>query len=156
MSKYGWISDLAEHYLNQALKERIKRWTVITLPSEVVTAAGMTSTPETRERLRLELHRSKERAHKYMCSAYLRQAIWAFHNQRVQDMDGMQPRSLKGHMRMKKKAGDLKRFMKEVQRRYEIIDRAFNATIVRKGGRIDRVSKDAQAVKRSAYRRETV
>lgn len=156
MSKYGWISDSAEQYLNMALKERVKRWTVTTLPSEVVVAAGMTSTPETRERLRLDLHRAKERGYKYAGSHYLRQAIWCFKHQRVQDMDGMQPRSLKGHLRMKKKAGDLKRFMKEVQRRYEIIDRAYNATIVRKGGRIDRVSKDAQAVKRSAYRREAV
>jgi hypothetical protein len=181
MSKYGWISDIAEHYLNNAVKERALRWQALqtnwrphftktesehrlldylvhtqnnpghndSMVTGLVKRIKQQAVLTVNERQALE-----SRAHKYRGSYWLRQAIWAFKNQRVENMPGTQPRSLKGHLRMKKKAGDLKRFMKEVQRRYEVVDRAHNAFVVRKGGRIDRVSKDTQEIKRSAYRRE--
>jgi hypothetical protein len=135
MSKYGWISGMTEHYLNQAVQERIKRWQV-NLYSPILVRS--TKNPSETRAQALERVR---RAYKYRGSVYLAQAIWNFVHQNVNDLAGMRPRSLKGHVAMKKKAGDVKRFMKEVQRRYEVVDRAYGATIQRKGGRLDRVAK---------------
>jgi hypothetical protein len=55
---------------------------------------------------------------------------------------------------MVRRAQDFKAFQKEVQRRYEVVDRTYGAIVVRKDGRIDRVSKDSLDVRRSKFRRE--
>lgn len=165
MSKYGWISDSAEHYLNLALRERVMRWTGKPLAEErmlqhlrffgqTTLRTGLPQGPgkgdKVFERGLLELagplcfrdtaeFARRQQGHKYRGTHYLRCAINEFKRQKVQDLPGMCPRSLKGHLAMKKKAGDIKRFMKEVQKRYEVIDRMYGATIRRKNGRLDRV-----------------
>jgi hypothetical protein len=175
MSKYGWISEATENYLNMALKERVLRWVTLNeqqrFPEKVKSElecrlikylvvvqnnpghndrhlAGLIRRIkdekikqgvwfETGNKIQLE----RSRAHKYRGSVYLSMAISSFKNQQFSNMPGLQPRSLKGNVRMKTKARDLKLFMKEVQRRYEVIDRMYSATVRRKSGRVDQVSR---------------
>jgi hypothetical protein len=144
MSKFGWISGYAEHCLNMAVQERVARWTV---------KRGLVKDCHRLETdAEMELRR---RAHKYKASHWLRAAYHAFKHQDLTRMEeGMRPHSLFGRKRMVRRAQDFKAFQKEVQRRYEVVDRTYGAIVVRKDGRIDRVSKDSLDVRRSKFRRE--
>ncbi len=165
MSKYGWICSDAQYYLNLALKERVARWTVRPLAedrmlehltwfgksgihmgqyqgpgkNDSVFVQGLRELGGANPETDLVEHARRQQGHKSRGTHYLQCAIDAFKRQRVQDLPDAQPRSLFGHQRMIKKSQDLKEFMREIQRRYEVIDRMCGACIVRKGGRIDRV-----------------
>lgn len=177
MSKFGWISDMTEHYLNKAVEERVLRWTALrhNWTSESTKTQNEDQLLQYVQRFRngqgpghedktfqdllrriaqeksgnslepgakyTKAQLIKSQAHRYRGTYYLRLAIHHFQHQNVQDMQGMQPRSLYGHRRMLKKAGDVKRFMKEIQRRYEVVDRTYFAVVTRKNGRLDRVAK---------------
>lgn len=177
MSKYGWISETTESYLNHAVRERVLRWEALKThwyPGKHATTelenelldylVNFQNNPGHNDSRLMGLVRrikqdrglvqvmdqgqpftqqqlERSRRHKYRSSYWLRQAIWSFAHQRVESMPGMRPQSLKGHQAMLKKARNMKKFMQEVQRRYELVDRSFGGQVVRANGKVVRVSK---------------
>lgn len=143
-----WFPGRVKSELEQQLLQFILRW-----PSGYGPGANDMKLEGLKRRLKQEQEEQRytrlqqytraqlvqSQAHKYRGTTLLRSAIYFFKHQKVEDLDGAQPRSMKRHLRMKKKAGDLKRFMKEVQRRYEVVDRVYNARVVRANGKVVRL-----------------
>lgn len=132
MSKYGWISEYTEHCLNMAVRARIERWKVdnfVAVNSLMAAGKPLQQWPEEQTRL--------QRAHKYQASEWLRRAIYSFADQDPGMLPAVRPHR---YQRMLKKSKSTKLFIKEIQRRYAVVDRAYAATVVRNNGSLSRVS----------------
>lgn len=123
MSKFGWIPEGIETHINAAVRCRVARWN--DLPWSV--QAELTK----EEKLRVD---SKRRRYKYMSSAHVRKALayamaycaTAFH----------EPDDWKAHFAILKK-----RLLKEIAKRYAVVDRAYDAHILLANGELRRIWK---------------
>lgn len=120
MSKYSWMPLGVDELINKAVYFRIQRWSV-PIAAEV---PGENSEQRAR---RLKTQRTLEAARrvwKYKSSAALRAALW----NAEQWIGKIEPKPDTRKLR--------KRIMKEISRRYEVVDRACGATVTRKNGNV--------------------
>ncbi len=120
MSRYGWLPAHIEQEINRAVVCRIERWSVkwskMVHPNHPVTDKEKNAAVEV-ERRRL----------KYTASARIRAALCYAHHVATSTPSVEWPVFRK-------------RILKEIARRYQVVDRAYGATIMRKNGRMDRIS----------------
>lgn len=149
------FSEVTEHYINLAVQERIKRWQV-TLDAvmskraeqgkffpEVPADISNEYLASLRAKQMDRLVDDAQRAHKYKATHWLHAAIWAHCYEEVikkGPSGSAKLWSIKQALRGdagSRKARD--QVLREVAKRYRVVDHAFSATVRRKDGTISRI-----------------
>lgn len=120
MSKYSWMPLGVDELINKAVYFRIQRWS-IPLAAEVPGEDAEQRAHRIKTQRMLE---SARRVWKYKSSAALRAALW----NAEQWIGKIEPKPEWWKLR--------KRIMKEISRRYAVVDRACGGTITRKNGSV--------------------
>jgi hypothetical protein len=145
------FSDATEQYINFAVKERILRWqmTLEMVTSELM-GKGKKIVPDEAaalqgpDRARFidkwwnQRVDDAQRAHKYKATHWVHSAIWSHCYQECPKTGGFWSitQALRGDAGTRKPRDQV---LRELARRYRVVDHAFSATIRRKNGTIVRI-----------------
>lgn len=139
------FTEVTEQYINLAVQERIKRWQVTAESALKAREAKHRGFVHKDQAVTVDdrLIDDAQRAHKYKATHWLHAAIWAHCYEEVikkgpsgSDKLWSITQALRGDAGTRKARDQV---LREVAKRYRVVDHAFSATVRRKDGTISRI-----------------